>query len=125
MNGSSTFRFRNAVHFALLISAILFVLKNPGAVGETYLVSDRATVSPADIATMLRKASKRDPGLIYVPPTLLYLALILLRRRPLWERLSGVLLVDTSKLELLGWRPQVETSDGLAAMLHAWQGRNA
>ena len=68
---------------------------------------------------MLRRARGRRPGLLYVPPALFRLALTALGHRYLWERIGDELVVDTRKFESLGWRPVVDTYDGLAAMLHA------
>jgi UDP-glucose 4-epimerase len=101
-----------------LVSAILFALDRPAAIGETYLIADPAPVALRDIFGMLRRARGRRPGLLYVPPALFRLALTMLGHRYLWERIGDELVVDTSKFESLGWRPVVDTYDGLAAMLH-------
>ena len=66
---------------------------------------------------MLRRARGRRPGLLWVPPALFRLALTVLGHGYLWERIGDELVVDTGKLEALGWRPVVATYDGLAAML--------
>jgi UDP-glucose 4-epimerase len=100
-----------------LISAILFVFNNPAAVGETYLVADPTPITLREIFTMLRTPQGRRPGLIYIPPKFLRLALILANCRKLWERLGEELVVDTGKLEALGWRPVIDTRDGLLATL--------
>ena len=100
-----------------LISAILFVSKNPATLGETYLVADPKAFSIAELLTMLRKAQGRQPRLFSLPPKLFESALLLANKRRIWQRLAGSLVVDTSKLELAGWRPVLETSAGLSAML--------
>lgn len=100
-----------------LISAILFVLNNPATVGETYLIADPKPVTIRELFTMLRRAQGRQPGLIYIPPKLFHMALTLINRRHLWERLGNELVVDTTKLQSLGWRPPLETCDGIRAML--------
>jgi nucleoside-diphosphate-sugar epimerase len=100
-----------------LISAILFSLAHPATTGETFLVADRVPVTLGDIFTGLRRAQGRGPGLVAIPPRLLRLALTVLGRRHLWERIGDDLVVDTRKLESLGWRPAVETADGLAEAL--------
>jgi UDP-glucose 4-epimerase len=101
-----------------LVSAIVFALGHPETIGETYLIADPAPVALRDIFGMLRRARGRRPGLLYVPPAFFRLALTMLGHRYLWERIGDELVVDTSKFELLGWRPVVDTYDGLAAMLH-------
>lgn len=100
-----------------LISAILFVLNNPATEGETYLVADRKPVTIRELFTMLREAQGRRPRLIYIPPKLFHLALVLINRTHLWERLGSELVVDTTKIESLGWHPPLDTYDGFRAML--------
>lgn len=106
-----------------LISAIFFVLNNQSTIGETFLVADRASFTLPQLFTMLRKMQDRKPGLIYVPPIFLQLALRMLGQRRLWERISEDLVVDTSKLESLGWHPPVETFEGLRAVMSAESSR--
>ena len=105
-----------------LISAIFFVLNNSSTLGETYLIADPKPVTVCELFTMLRRAQGHRPWLINIPPKLLQIALMLTGRRRLWERVSGDLIVDTTKLESLGWRPPIETYDGLCAMLSTENG---
>jgi UDP-glucose 4-epimerase len=100
-----------------LISAIFFVLNNPATIGEMYLVADPNPVTIRELFTMLRQAQGRRPRLVNVPPKLFRLALMLINRASMWERLGDELVVDTTKLESLGWHPAVETYDGLRAAL--------
>jgi UDP-glucose 4-epimerase len=101
-----------------LVSAILFALDHPATLSETYLIADPDPVPLREIFAMLRRACGRRPGLLHVPPALFRLALTVAGQRSLWERIGDELVVDTSKFESLGWRPVVDTYDGLAAMLH-------
>jgi UDP-glucose 4-epimerase len=98
-----------------LISAIFCVLNNPAAIGETYLVADPKPVSIRELFTMLRKARGHPPRLINIPPKLIQIAFTLINRTRQWERLGGELVVDTTKLGSLGWRPALETYDGFRA----------
>ena len=102
-----------------LIATIFFVLNNQATVGKTFLVADPAPLTLPELFTMLRKAQGRKPGLIYVPPIFIRLALCLSGHTHLWERISENLVADTSKLESLGWRPAVETFEGLRSVLAA------
>jgi nucleoside-diphosphate-sugar epimerase len=43
-------------------------------------------------------------------------------RKDVWVRLSGDLVVDTSKLESVGWRPAIDTYEGLRGMMRAEDG---
>ena len=102
-----------------LIDAILFVLNNKSAIGENFLIADAAPLKLPEMIAMLRQAKGRKPGLVNVPPFFIRLALYLLGQRRLWERVSEDLVVDTSKIESLGWRPAVDTYEGLRSALTA------
>jgi nucleoside-diphosphate-sugar epimerase len=101
------------------ISAILFVLTNPATANETYLIADATPFTVSEIFTMLRKALGRRPGLVHVPASFLRLALKAANRLNYWPRLGEDLIVDTAKLQALGWRPAVGTYEGIAAMMRA------
>jgi hypothetical protein len=66
---------------------------------------------------MLRKARGHRPRLINIPPKLFQFAFMLINRTQLWERLGCELIVDTTKLGSLGWRPALETYDGVRAVV--------
>jgi UDP-glucose 4-epimerase len=100
-----------------LISAIFFVLGNPAALGEVFLVADPGAFTLDQIFTMLRQAQGRAPGWLPLPSALLRWGLVLMRRRYLWQRLNEDLVVDTGKLEKLGWQPTVCTFEGIRAMI--------
>lgn len=102
-----------------LVGAIFFALNNNTTIGEKFLVADSTPLTLPEVFTMLRKAQGRRPGLIYVPPSTIRLALHLLGQRRLWERISEDLIADTSKLELLGWRAAVHAYDGFRSMIAA------
>jgi len=105
-----------------LISAIFFVLNNPATLGETYLIADSKPLNIPEIFTMMCKAQGCRPWLVNIPPKLLQIALMLTNHRRLWERVAGDLIVDTTKLESLGWRPAIETYDGFRAMFSSENG---
>jgi UDP-glucose 4-epimerase len=100
-----------------LMSAVLFVLANPAAAGETFLVADPRPATLPEILTTLRRAQGHRPGLVRVPPSLIRLGLAAVGRRSLWARIGGELIADTAKLEAAGWHPAVDTFSGLAAMM--------
>jgi nucleoside-diphosphate-sugar epimerase len=106
-----------------LISAIIFALKNPATIGETYLVADSKPLTIDEILTMLRKMQGRSMATIYVPQVIVQFLLMICGRRDIWSRLGGNLVVDTSKLEAAGWRPTVDTYAGLLAMMRAEEGK--
>src|SRR5450759_2588024 len=105
-----------------LIAAIIFALNNPVTVGETYLVADSKPMTIGEILTMLRKIQGRSSSTISVPQVIVRLLLIICGRGDLWVRLSEDLVVDTSKLESVGWRPAIDTYEGLRGMMRAEDG---
>ena len=105
-----------------LISAIIFALNNPVTIGETYLVADSKPMTIGEILTMLRKIQGRLLSTIYAPQVIVRLLLIICGRGDLWSRFSGDLVVDTSKLESVGWRPAIDTYTGLLEMMRAEDG---
>ena len=102
-----------------LISAIIFVLDNQRALGQTFLVSDPAPLTLVEILTMLRNTQGRALWLAYVPAFLIRRALILLGYPHLWERIGNNLVVDSSRLESVGWRAPLDTYEGFTAMMRA------
>jgi UDP-glucose 4-epimerase len=105
-----------------LISAIIFALNNPVTIGETYLVADSKAMTIGEIVTMLRKIQGRWSSTISIPQVIVRLLLMLCGRTDLWSRLSGNSVVDTSKLESVGWRPAIDTYEGLRGMMRAEDG---
>jgi nucleoside-diphosphate-sugar epimerase len=100
-----------------LISAILFVLNNSSTIGKTFLVADQDPLTIGDLVAMLRSVQQRQPQLFYIPPSLARLVLNLMGKGNMWSRLAGELVVDTSKLQSLGWSPPVKTVDGIRSMI--------
>jgi len=108
-----------------LISAIIFALNNPVTIGETYLIADSKPMTIGEILTILRKLQGCSLTTINVPKVIIRLLLIICGRGDLWSRLSGNFVVDTSKLESVGWRPAVDTYEGLRAMMSAEDDKSA
>ena len=102
-----------------LISAIMFALNNPATIGETYLVADSKPITVGEILAILRKMQGRSLTTIYVPKVIIRFSMMMCGRADLWSRLSGDLVVDTSKLEAAGWRPVIDTYGGLLGMMRA------
>jgi nucleoside-diphosphate-sugar epimerase len=110
---------RSLLGISNFISAVLFVLNNPAAINETYLVADTTPCTLPELCRTLRIAQGRRPGLFYIPPQVLRLVLMLVNRGAMWQRLGEELVVENEKLLKLGWRPVADTHDGLVAMLPA------
>jgi nucleoside-diphosphate-sugar epimerase len=99
-----------------LVGAVRFALEAPQTLGETYIVADPSPATLAEIMSAMRAGLGRPPRLLPVPPALIGLALKAAGRTDEWERLGGSLVADPEKLLRAGWRPSVDTRDGLAAM---------
>ena len=99
-----------------LIAAIHLALETPATANETYVVADPKPVTLAEIVTEFRRGEGRRAGLLPVPRSLFGMALKALGRAEQWERLGGELVVDPAKLLTAGWKPPIETRNGLAAM---------
>jgi UDP-glucose 4-epimerase len=106
------------------ISAILFILDNPAATGETYLIADQKPFTLAEVIAMMRKAATRPPGMIKIPSSVIRFTLFLLNRSELWTRLGENLIVDTTKLQMLDWRQAFDTYAGIETMIRAENGDN-
>jgi nucleoside-diphosphate-sugar epimerase len=100
-----------------LAAAIAHVLRHPASGGETYVVADLQPVSLADMVKALRAGLGRAPKLIKVPPGVVRVGLAMLGRSSSWDQLDGQLIVDPSKLIRAGWRPDLDTAAGLAAIV--------
>jgi UDP-glucose 4-epimerase len=101
------------------ISAVLFVLAKPAATGEIYLIADQRPFTLAEVAAMMRKAVGRRARMFRIPSAVFRFVLILLNRPELWVRLGEDLIVDTTKLQMIGWRHPFDTYTGIEAMMRA------
>jgi UDP-glucose 4-epimerase len=102
-----------------LVSAIHFVLQQPSAKGETYIVADPMPLTLAEIVAALRAGQGRRPGLLPVPPVLIALAANTAGRGDDWQRIGGAMVADPTKLLQEGWKPTIDTRAGLAALTAA------
>ena len=102
-----------------LIGAIQFAMKSPATRNETYIVADLDPLTLAEIIAVLRAALARSPGLLGLPPRWLANALQIVGQGDLWQRLGGSLVASPAKLIAAGWRPEVDTRAGLAAMMRS------
>jgi UDP-glucose 4-epimerase len=108
-----------------LISAIIFALNNPAAIGGVYLLADPTPMMLGEILSVLREKLGRSLTTIAIPKSIIHVLLALIGRTDLWLRFAGDLVVDTGKFQALGWRPATDTKRGLAAMLQTEDGESA
>ena len=100
-----------------LAAAIELALTSPEAVGQTLLAADPVPVTLRDLITLMRRAIGRQPGLVPLPPPLLTGPLRILGKQSLISRLTENLVVDTARLQAIGWQPPRTTTAAIEAMM--------
>lgn len=109
---------RDMVSVDNLCDLIAHCIASPQAAGETFLVSDGIAYSTADILTAVRSILDLPQRLFYVPPGLLKLALTLVGKTAMADRLFDSLQIDMSAtVETLGWSPKYTLEQTLKKML--------
>lgn len=107
---------RSLVAVGNLCDFILYVLDEPRAVGETFVLADGEDVSTSELLRRLARSMNRASRLFPVSPGLLEGGLRLAGLGGIADRLICDLRVDTTKARRLGWRPPLSLDDGLAAV---------
>jgi UDP-glucose 4-epimerase len=100
-----------------LVQAIILCLDAPASINQTFIVCDREPITLADILSTLREAAGRSPGLFPIPPIAIRAMIVAAGYRPLWDRIGRDLVASSAKLQKIGWSPQIETVDGLRALV--------
>ena len=114
---------RSLLYLGNLADAVRICLSHPAAAGKTYLVSDGAPLSTAELVRHLAAALGKSATLLPVPPALLRLAGLLTGKRAEVARLLDSLEIDSSPIRReLGWQPPNTLEQGLAATA-AWYRR--
>lgn len=102
-----------------LISAVVHVLRSEATRNETYLVADSTPISVADLVSAMREGLGRAPHLVKMPQGAIKRLMTSFGREADWERVCGAFEIDPSKLMATGWRPEVETRDGIVRMMRS------
>ena len=114
---------RSLVYVGNLVDALIACATHPDAAGQTYLVSDGAAVSTAELAREIARALKRQDRSFYFPPAILHGLARLLGKTAQVDRLFGSLRVDSSKLtQQLNWTPPYSLQQGLAETARWYHG---
>lgn len=96
---------RSLVGLGNLCDFIVNAMEHPAARGETFLVSDRERPSTPMLLRAIGTALGRPARLVPVPLAVLAAVARLLGRQGELQRLTGTLVVDTTKAaRVLGWR---------------------
>jgi nucleoside-diphosphate-sugar epimerase len=102
-----------------LVAAVVLALSSDAAADETFLVADRDPISVAGMIAAMRAGLGRQPHLVPVPLGAVKRLLGSFGREADWERISGNFVVESRKLQAIGWMPEIETAAGLAEMMRA------
>jgi nucleoside-diphosphate-sugar epimerase len=108
-----------------LASAVDLALTSERAQSETFLVADPEPITIAGMVTAMREGLGRSPHLVRVPARAVKRLMATFGKEADWERISGNFVIDAAKLRRIGWAPQVQTRDGLAAMMRTTNGAAA
>lgn len=105
---------RSLIYVGNLVDAIARCAEHP-AVRGPFLVSDEESVSTPELVSRIARALGRPERLVPTPPVLLRVAGMIAGRRDEIRRLTGSLVVDSSRARrLLDWRPPYTLDAGLA-----------
>jgi nucleoside-diphosphate-sugar epimerase len=110
---------RSLVSIGNLIAAIEHVLRTEAAENNSFIVSDSAPVTVAEIVRAFRKGCGGLPLLFPVPEAAVVAALRATGRSGLADRLTGELIADAARLREIGWTPVETTEEALAAAARA------
>jgi nucleoside-diphosphate-sugar epimerase len=105
-----------------LVTAISHVLNTDAAANETFLVADAEPINVGDLVAAMREGLGRPPHLVKVPEGAVRKLLKSFGREADWERVSGEFVIDISKLMATGWRPHIQTHEGIVKMMRAENG---
>ena len=96
---------RSVLSIENFTSAIMTVLTNPRARGETFIVSDPTPVTVAELIARYRVSLGRSAWLLPLPEKWLELSLKAVGQAAMWERLGCPLIANPSKIIAIGWNP--------------------
>jgi UDP-4-keto-D-QuiNAc 4-reductase len=111
---------RSFIYLGNLVDAISICIAHSLAAGEIFLVSDGQDVSTPDLIKMIagllrrRRAPRNDARLFYLYPGILRALCKIIGKAEELEKLTGSLLIDSSKIRnLLGWKPSFTLEEGI------------
>jgi UDP-glucose 4-epimerase len=107
-----------------LAGAVATVLAAPDPIRRPFVVADPTPMTIAEMVRAMRAGLGRDAGVIPVPAALLELAARAAGRAEAFERIGGSLVADPSALIRLGWKPEVSSAEGLAALMRSEAPKN-
>lgn len=105
---------RSFIYLGNLVDAISACIAHPKAAGETFMISDGQDISTPDLIKMIASAMNKKPILFSLHPDILNVLCKITGKAKEIEKLTGNLLVDSSKIRnLLGWKPSFTLEEGI------------
>jgi nucleoside-diphosphate-sugar epimerase len=105
---------RSFIYVGNLVDAIITCVNHPLAAGETFMVSDGQDVSTPDLIKMIAFVMNKKPVLFSLHPSILRLICKIVGKGEELKKLTGTLLVDSSKIRnLLSWKPPFTLEEGI------------
>lgn len=105
---------RSLIYVGNLVDALATCATHHKAAGQTYLVSDGVDVSTPELIRRTASALGVSARLLHCPVTLMKLTGKLSGKSGTVNRLTGSLMVDSSKIRNeLGWKPPFSMEEGL------------
>ena len=105
---------RSFIYLGNLVNAIIACATNPLASGQTFMVSDGQDISTPDLISVIASAMNKKPFLFSLPPWILKALCAIAGKGEELEKLTGTLLIDSSKIRtLLGWKPPFTFEQGI------------
>jgi len=110
---------RSFISLDNLVDALLTSATVPECAGMTFLVSDGHTLSTSDLVKIIARAMNRKTNLINIPEGLFsILGMVVPPLRPVIDRLTGSLVVDSSLFgHVTGWSPVQTVDEGIESMV--------
>ncbi len=106
---------RSLVAVDNLVDFLITCRDHPAAANELFLISDGEDLSTAGLAQCIAKHMGRSARLFSVPQFLMNLGASLLGKRPMVDRLTCSLQIDSSKArQLLQWQPPLSVDEAMA-----------
>jgi UDP-glucose 4-epimerase len=96
---------RSVLSVQNFISAVVMVLTESRARGETFIVSDPEPLAIPDVIARFRARLGRSTWLISIPARWLELSLKIAGQEAIWQRIGCPLIARPGKLLALGWKP--------------------
>ena len=105
---------RSFIYLGNLVDAIITSVNHPLAAGQTFLVNDGQDISTEELIRLIALAMDKKPVLFSLHPVILKALFDITGKGEEMEKLTGTLLVDSSKIrKLLGWKPPFTLGEGI------------